>query len=657
MPDSYLVSSVSEQQLAEFHRLMNEEVKDVAIFFMDPHGIIKTWNRAAEEMKGFTAKDAIGSHLRLLYTPQDAERGWPEHNLGEARKNGFYREETWRQRKDGGVFWARVALTALHDDTGELIGFSKVTVDLTDHKMLERCIKEREQIKRVLNAANAGTWTWHPEKDEIEVSENLLALLGQPGGEKTMKLDDWISFVHPEDRAAVRERFRKARLQSPREHVAMNVRMCPKHARCRWFYMHADWYRERDDSPFELSGVNVDIQELKSTESELRNAYDKLKEADARKDEFLAMLAHELRNPLAPIRSAAEVLRTVKLDDARMRQTSEVIARQADHMTSLVDDLLDVSRVTRGLVELEKHPVDVRHIVNDAVEQVNPIIRQRRHHLSLQLSPDACVVLGDRKRLVQVIANLLNNSAKFTQEGGNILVRMQVEESQVVLTVNDDGIGMEPELAERVFELFAQAERTPDRASGGLGLGLALVKSLVELQGGTVKCTSEGLGQGSTFTVWLPLAHADTKGEWPETEEPAGQQRGKGLRVLVVDDNVDAAEMLAMLLQQTGHDVWVENESWRALERSRRVPPDVFLLDIGLPEIDGNELARRLKAQPETAEAVLIAVTGYGQEHDRARALASGFSHHFVKPVDPAELTSLLARISQRQSDKGSGRQ
>jgi CheY-like chemotaxis protein len=398
-----------------------------------------------------------------------------------------------------------------------------------------------------------------------------------------------------------------------------------------------------------LSGVNIGIQDLKTAEDELRQAIGKLKEADARKDEFLAMLAHELRNPLAPIRSAAEVLRLAKLDESRVQQTSEVIARQVEHMTSLVDDLLDVSRVTRGLVNLEKVPLDVRHIVTEAVEQVNPLIRARQHHLLMHLSPFAVTVLGDKKRLVQIGANLLNNAAKFTPEGGHITVKTEVQQGKVLLSVTDDGIGMEPELAKRAFELFAQAERTPDRSSGGLGLGLALVKSLVELQGGTVTCSSEGLGKGSTFTVCLPLAGPQAGASDSGDMQGAPGSPASPLRVTVVDDNTDAAAMLALLLEASGHEVTVEQRPLQALERSRTRPSDVYLLDIGLPEMDGNDLARRLRAQKETARAVLVAVTGYGQEHDRRASMAAGFSHHLVKPVRPADLRTLLAQVSSRR--------
>lgn len=371
-----------------------------------------------------------------------------------------------------------------------------------------------------------------------------------------------------------------------------------------------------------------------------------LRQADQRKDEFLAMLAHELRNPLAPISAAAELMGLVRLDEAAMKQTSEIITRQVRHMTGLVDDLLDVSRVTRGLVHIDKSPQELKSIVSNAVEQVRPLMEARRHHLGLHLPPQATHVMGDAKRLVQIVTNLLNNAAKYTQEGGNILLQMEVNEGHVMLTVQDDGIGIAPELQVRVFELFAQAERSSDRSQGGLGLGLALVKSLAELHGGKVACFSAGVGKGSRFTVTLPLLPAqDNLPERQQGDLDKQISAGK-LRIMVVDDNADAAQMLAMFLEAMGHHVLVEHGSRRALERARIEPLDVCLLDIGLPDLDGNELARRLRAQPETARTVLIAVTGYGQEHDRENALAAGFDHHLVKPVDTAKLSALLAEIS-----------
>jgi PAS domain S-box-containing protein len=649
----YLVSTYPEHQLAEMHRLMSEEVEDVAVFFMDPDGVIRTWNRAAEVMKGYPADEAIGQHLALLYTEEDRVRGWPEHNLGEARKHGFYKEETWRRKKDGSLFWARIALTALNDHTGQMIGFSKITVDLTDHKLLESCVKEREQTRRILRAANAGTWTWFPDQQEVEVCENFLHLLGHQGIDTRLAFDHWLTFVDPQDQPKVATQLARAQAKRPGAPLAMEMRMRQVDGSNRWFHVHADWHREKEDSPWQLSGVNVDIHGLKTAEAELRDAVSRLKEADRRKDEFLAMLAHELRNPLAPIRSAAEVLRRTQLDEHRLRRTSEVIARQADHMTSLVDDLLDVSRVTRGLVELTHERIDVRHIIHDATEQVSPVIEARQHRLIVHHAP-AAVVVGDKKRLVQVVANLLNNAAKFTPEGGRVDLTTEVRNGEVLLSVVDNGIGMEPDTASRVFDLFAQAERTPDRAAGGLGLGLALVKSLVELHGGRVTCFSAGLGTGSTFTVCLPLAalEDDVRGEMLQP----GQAHAAGpARITVVDDNVDAAEMMALLLEASGHDVTVEQSARQALEKSLQAPADIYLLDIGLPEIDGYELARRLRAQPETAGAVLIAVTGYGQEADRADALAAGFAHHLVKPVNPERLLALLGTLDLPRRRKAPG--
>ena len=381
--------------------------------------------------------------------------------------------------------------------------------------------------------------------------------------------------------------------------------------------------------------------------TERRQAQEQLTVADRRKDEFLAMLAHELRNPLAPIGAAADLLQRARLDEAQVRQTSQIIGRQVRHMTSLVDDLLDVSRVTRGLVALHTERLDIRHIVNDAIEQVTPLIHARRQHLTLALPPQSPLVEGDRKRLVQVLANLLNNAAKYTHEGGQITLSTEVRDTHVLLHVTDDGIGMAPELVTRAFELFSQAERSSDRSLGGLGLGLALVKSLIDLHHGTVTCQSAGQGKGSTFTVCLPRMASEA----PVAESPAAGTMNTPapsdqLRIMVVDDNEDAAAMLALLLESNGHEVHVEHAALPALAASEHAAPHVFLLDIGLPDIDGVELARRLRARANAQQAVLVAITGYGQEQDRARTAAAGFNHHLVKPVDMQKLYAILDEVS-----------
>ncbi|EKU80834.1 PAS domain S-box-containing protein [Massilia sp. UYP32] len=369
-------------------------------------------------------------------------------------------------------------------------------------------------------------------------------------------------------------------------------------------------------------------------------AEEKLMDADRRKDEFLAMLAHELRNPLAPISAAAELLRLGNMDERRVHQSSTIIGRQVRHMTRLVDDLLDVSRVTRGLITLGQARVAARAVVEEAVEQVRPTIDARSQQLSVRLPSEHAAVRGDKARLVQVVANVLGNAAKYTPPGRGIDLRAEVLGTRLVLSVRDEGIGMDRELTGRVFDLFTQAERSSDRSQGGLGLGLALVKHLVELHGGTVGCSSPGLGKGSTFVISLPLLQEEeTPVPAPGAAGPAG---AAPLRILVVDDNHDAAETLGLLLSAQGHEVAIEHASLPALERARGMRPDVCLLDIGLPEMDGRELARRLKADPATGGAVLIAVTGYGQQQDRDAALAAGFAHHLVKPVNVDVLLRVL---------------
>jgi signal transduction histidine kinase len=376
-----------------------------------------------------------------------------------------------------------------------------------------------------------------------------------------------------------------------------------------------------------------------------------LRAADQRKDEFLAMLAHELRNPLAPISTGAHLLKLLHSDNAQITQTCAIIARQVEHMTSLVDDLLDVSRVTRGLVSLSTQPLDLKKVVDDAAEQVRPLINARRHRVVLDLPQAPALVQGDHKRLVQVVGNLLGNATKYTPEGGHIQLRLAREYDHYMITVSDDGIGMDPGLVERVFDLFTQAERTPDRSQGGLGLGLALAKSLVELHGGEVGASSAGLGKGSTFTVRLPRLVQEAPLE-SRPAMPAIERRGgpvPPLRILLVDDNRDAVQTLQLFLEAAGHQVQVAYRAKDAVEAARAFRPDVCLLDIGLPDFDGNELARRLRATPEAANATLLALTGYGRPQDRDAASSAGFDHYLVKPVNTVQLTQILGSIAAAQ--------
>jgi len=400
-------------------------------------------------------------------------------------------------------------------------------------------------------------------------------------------------------------------------------------------------------------------ESLQKKEAARSQAEHDLRAADQRKDEFLAMLAHELRNPLAPISTGAHLLRLLHSENAQVDQTCSIIVRQVNHMTSLVDDLLDVSRVTRGLVTISSQVLDLRRVIEDALEQIGPLVDARRHRLLVELPPRAVQVQvkGDHKRLVQVVANLLGNATKYTPERGTVQLRLEAQASDWLLSVADDGIGMAPALVERVFDLFTQAERTPDRSQGGLGLGLALVKSLVELHGGTVKAWSPGPGQGSTFTVRLPrhapAASAPATAALQVQAQP--QDAAASLRILLVDDNVDAVHTLQPFLSSAGHQVEVAYSAGDAFELARLAAPDACLLDIGLPDFDGNELARRLRRLPQAAGSTLVAMTGYGRQQDRETALAAGFDHYLVKPIDTDQLAAILATVARagvRADDK-----
>ena len=382
---------------------------------------------------------------------------------------------------------------------------------------------------------------------------------------------------------------------------------------------------------------------LQKKEEKHLNAERQLRVADQRKDEFLAMLAHELRNPLAPISAGAQLLALGGTDAAGVARTAAIIGRQVGHMTRLVDDLLDVSRVTRGLVTLATAPLAVADIVDAAVEQASPLLQARRHALTVTQSPDAPCVMGDHKRLVQVLANLLNNAAKYTPEGGRICLTVTATARDVELVVQDNGIGMSPELVARVFDLFAQAERTSDRSQGGLGLGLALARSLIELHGGAILAVSAGEHRGSTFRVRLPRVPAH--GAAALADVPAAGPAPVPLRVLVVDDNADAAHTLQACLEAAGHRVSVAYTGAEALARARADAPQLCLLDIGLPDISGLALAPQLRALPGMAGALIVAVTGYGRAEDRALAAGAGFDHYLVKPLDVDALFELIATL------------
>ncbi|WP_338770756.1 PAS domain S-box protein [Massilia sp. METH4] len=615
-------------------------------YSVDRNGVTIMCNAAFLKMLGFEREeDAVGRKLHdiIHHTRPDgspyhacdcpiyhaAQYGTPAHVEDEA----FF-------RVDGTAFPVEYRARPVWQD-GQLSGAVCTFVDLTDRRRTEKALQESEaHLRSLFDQTGAGFCEVDPTGRIIRVNDRYCNIVARSRAELLgMYMQD---LTHAEDLVPNLPLFKRAvEFGEPFE---IEKRYLRPDGSTVWVSNTVSPIRNvTDGSINSLLAVSVDISQRKRVEEALM-------EADRRKDEFLAMLAHELRNPMAPIRAAADLMEVAHLDPEQLQRTSQIISRQVRHMTSLVDDLLDVSRVTRGLVTLDRTDIDVKQVITDALEQVRPLVEAKRHHLTLDLDPEPAHVVGDHKRLVQILTNLLNNAAKYTPSGGTIRLSMQASPESVFLHVADNGTGIPAELQPRIFDLFAQAARSPDRAQGGLGIGLALVKSLVELHGGGVRCESEGAGKGSCFVVTLPRVQksdtADSQ-QGPELARPPATRR----RILIVDDNEDAANMLAMLLEVAGHEVFVVYSAAIALERAKDVSPDVCVLDIGLPEMDGYTLARMLRSRAQTAQSILIAVTGYGQHQDREQTADAGFDHHLVKPVDTGELLALVdAAVSRRPS-------
>jgi signal transduction histidine kinase/ActR/RegA family two-component response regulator len=388
--------------------------------------------------------------------------------------------------------------------------------------------------------------------------------------------------------------------------------------------------------------------ELQAAAADLRDREEALREADRSKDEFLAVLAHEIRNPLAPIRTAVHLLRLKQLTEEQRVKAREVIERQVEHLVRLIDDLLDVARITRGAITLQRERVDLAEVVARAIETSRPLIDTRRHELVVALPDRALTVNGDMTRLSQVIGNLLNNAAKYTEPGGRILLRVEREGGEAVIHVQDNGIGISGPMLQKVFELFTQADRAIDRQSGGLGIGLALVRRLVDMHGGSVSAHSAGRGHGTEMVVRLPSS-AEAPAVPPPAPEPAEptESAGRSCRILIVDDNKDAADSMALSVQLAGHTVCTAYDGQEGLELASAFAPDVLLLDLGMPGMNGFEIARRIRQKAWGRNMTLIAVTGWGQEQDRRRTKEAGFNAHLTKPVSPAELLGALGAAIQ----------
>jgi signal transduction histidine kinase/ActR/RegA family two-component response regulator len=375
---------------------------------------------------------------------------------------------------------------------------------------------------------------------------------------------------------------------------------------------------------------------------QIRAKIEELRQANIRKDEFLATLAHELRNPLAPVLHGLSVMKFSNDREIRT-EARQMMERQIGHMVRLIDDLMDVSRITRGKVELKRERLDLRRILEHALELSRPLIEAAKHELSVSIPESPLPVEADATRVAQVVSNLLNNAAKYTPDGGSIQLDATMNDDELVVRVRDNGTGIPADMLPEVFEMFTQVGRTIDRAKGGLGIGLTLARRLVEMHGGTLTAESGGPGQGSTFVVTLPLAEAGSQEVATPNEQPAGANAVRRKRVLVVDDNIDGAESLAMMLQYFGHETCTAHDGPSALETSREFHPDLLFLDIGLPGMNGYELARQLRREPDANGMILVALTGWGSEDDRRQAREAGFDYHLTKPAGAIEIQKIFA--------------
>ena len=622
----------------ERFRLLVESVRDYAIFILDPEGHVASWNAGAERLKQYRADEIIGKHFSVFYPAEALARDWPNFELEAARRDGRFEDEGWRVRKDGSQFWANVVITAIRDASGELIGFSKITRDLTERRRQDEEVRHSEERLRLMIEAvqDYAIFMLNPDGRVASWNAGAARISGYEADEI---IGQHFSRFYPPERIAA----------GWPDHELEQARLTGR-------FEDEGWRLRKDGSRFwanvVITAVHDEAGELRGFAKVTRDLTERRRIETLEKEgkqisEFLAMLGHELRNPLAPIRNAVAVMGAKGTADPTTSWAREVIERQVAHLSRLVDDLLDVGRITSGKITLQREPLDLAAVVSRALESARPMHDQRHQVVDVDLGPGPLPIEGDSTRLAQVVINLLTNAAKYTPEGGHVWVRLRREGGQAVLSVRDDGVGMSAELVPRVFDVFVQGDRSLERAEGGLGIGLTLVERLLALHGGTIKAHSAGPGEGSEFVVRLPVVELAAAEATSPSSAKAARVRSRRLRVLVVDDNRDSMESLAMLLGFWGHDVLTAGDGTEAVEIARQQHPDVVLLDIGLPGIDGYEVARRMLAPAETRRPALVAMTGYGQAEDRQRAREAGFALHLVKPVEPDALRQALAVVDR----------
>jgi PAS domain S-box-containing protein len=641
------VIDITERKLAE-DQLRHSEAQlraildnsGAALYATSRDGRLLFVNRFFEQIMGKPAEDLVGRHLTELFEPATAA-GFIAHNERVMAEGPLEFEESAHY---GDVLrYYRSVKNPLLGTDGAINGIVGMSIDVTERRLATEALQQhRQELQTMLDLIPVGVAiAQDPRADHIVISPRYAAMLGLDTGTNA-------SLTGPDRHSLPIQCVRNGQALAPEQLPMQRAARTGAEVRDdefdvvladgRVLNMMVSAAPLFDDAGNVRGsiGAHVDVTALKRVQKELEAA-------DRQKDEFLATLAHELRNPMAPIRYAAALLRA-DASGQTVQQARQVIERQAAQMSRLLDDLLDMSRITRNVIELQRDTLSLSRLVDEAIDMARPAITGARHRLVVSTPAREIWVRGDPIRLMQVIGNLLNNAVKYTPPDGEIAVELREEEGQAVVSVRDSGIGLSPEMLGQVFQLFSQVHRQLKISKGGLGIGLAVVKRLVELHGGTIEARSQGLGRGAEFIVRLPetLEVGDAMPAPPQPGASAGTS-SEEMRVLVVDDNADAAESLAMLLRMQDMQVLVAHDGASALRLAEAVRPDTVILDIGLPDIGGDEVARRLRQQPWAAGLRIVAVTGWGQDDDRTRTAAAGCDLHLVKPVDPDELLTILA--------------
>ena len=622
---------VTEQRF----QLLVEAVIDYGIFLLDPQGHIVSWNSGAEKLKGYTREQILGQHFSIFYTPEAIASGWPQEELRRAQRLGRFEDEGWRVRRDGTRFWANVVITALVAPDGTLTGFAKITRDLTERRRHEEELRASEERFRMLvnSVHDYAIFMLDPTGHVRSWNAGAQAIKGYPADEVIGR--HFSLFYTPGDRQAGKPEaeLAVARERGRVEDEGWRVR---KDGRLFWANVVVSAIRDAEGRLLGFAKVTRDMSE--------RTRLEELERSSRRMNEFLAMLAHELRNPLAPIRNAVTIMQLETLASPVLRNCRDLIDRQLTHVTRLVDDLLDVGRLTTGKIRLRKETVRLADVVARSVEAVRPLVDARRHALAVHEPAQPVFVHGDATRLAQVLQNLLVNAAKYTPDGGRIGLQVRTDDGMVSIAVSDTGRGLEAGDLERIFELFMQTLTGPSSpADSGLGIGLTLARSLTELHGGAIEAASPGPGQGSTFTVRLPTTQAPLPAEEGGTSfDPLA------IRVLVVDDNRDSADSATDVLRLLGNRVESVYDGQSALALAPQFQPDLVLLDLAMPGMDGFETRARMRELPALASAFFVAMTGYGNEDDVRRTREAGFDAHVTKPMELDALMGLLRQARQR---------